>query len=163
VVSYRTHKKTDSGIKGNGKLVSEKKALVPQLGINEIQELQTVYMRPLVRNILASLIVQFEIVLSKTHCRQKSNTKEERKWLDMVVGRNPHTSENNLSAIHNFEMVITSRFPHPYKGNHGMETSKIIHSSTMRRITRNIRIKEQESSYWETATPADVLENCCTM
>jgi hypothetical protein len=32
--------------------------------------------------------------------------------------------------MHNIAMVITSRSPHPYKGNLGMETSKVIHSST---------------------------------
>jgi pullulanase/glycogen debranching enzyme len=79
VVLDHTHKKTHSEIKGNRKLVSEKSALELELDINEIQELQTMCMQPLVRNILASIIVQFETVLDKTHCRQKSNTKEERK------------------------------------------------------------------------------------
>jgi hypothetical protein len=86
--------------------------------------------RPLVRNIVASIIVQLETVLNKIHCQQKSNSKEERKWSDIVAGRNHHTSGNNLAAIHDTETVITSRPPHPYKGNHKMETSKIIHSST---------------------------------
>jgi hypothetical protein len=49
-----------------------------------------------------------------------------------VAGRNPHTPENGLAAIYKIETVITSRSQHPYKGNHEMETSKIIHSSTMR-------------------------------
>jgi hypothetical protein len=112
--------------------VSDKSALELELDINEIQELQTMCTQPLVRNILASIIVQFETVLNKTHCRQKSNTKEERKWLDIVAGGNPHSSKNGLVAIHNNETVITSRSPHSFKGNHEMETSKIIHPSTTR-------------------------------
>jgi hypothetical protein len=74
VVLYHTHKRIHSGIKGNRKLVSEKSALEFELDINKIQELQTMCMRPLVRNILASIIVQLETVLNKIHCQQKSNS-----------------------------------------------------------------------------------------
>ena len=121
VVLERTHKKITR------KLASEKSALELELDINEIQELQTMCKRPLVKNNLVSITVQFETVLNKTHCRQKSNTKE-RKWSDIVAGRNPHTPENGLATNHKTETVITSRSPHPYKGNYEMETNRIIHS-----------------------------------
>jgi len=88
--------------------------------------------RPVVRNILASIIVQFETLRNKTHERQKRNTKEERRWSDIVAKRNPRTSENGSAAICNIETVITSRSPHPHEGNCEMETSKTIHSSTTR-------------------------------
>jgi hypothetical protein len=112
--------------------VSEKIALELELDINEIQELQTMCTRPLVRNLLALIIAQLETVHNKIHCLQKSNSKDERKWSDIVAGRDSHTSGNNLAAIHNIESVITSRSIHPYKGNNETKTSKIIHSSTTR-------------------------------
>jgi hypothetical protein len=73
-----TQKSTDSGRSRNRKLVSNESALELELNINEMQELHTMSMRPLVRNILASIITHLEIVLNKTHCRQESNVKEGR-------------------------------------------------------------------------------------
>jgi len=73
-----------------------------------------------------------KLCLVKLSNGKKSNTKEERKWLNIVAGRNPCTPENGSAAIHNIEPVITSRSPHPYEGNCKMETSKTIHSSTTR-------------------------------
>jgi hypothetical protein len=58
-----------------------------------------------------------QLYLVKLTNGKQSNAKEERKWSDIVGGRNPHTSENGSAAIHSIEMVITSRSPHPYEGN----------------------------------------------
>ena len=102
--------------------MSEKSALELELDINEIQELQTMCTLPVVRNILASIIVQFETLRNKTHERQKRNTEDERRWSDIVARRNPRTSENGSAAIYYTETVITSRSPHPYEGNCEMET-----------------------------------------
>jgi hypothetical protein len=84
VVLNHTHKRIYSAIKENRKLVSEKSALELQLEINKIQELKTMCTWPLVRIILASIIVELETVLNNIHCRQKSSSKEERKWSDIV-------------------------------------------------------------------------------
>ena len=50
-----TQKSTDSGRSRNRKLVSDESALELELDINEMQELHTMSMRPLVRNTLASV------------------------------------------------------------------------------------------------------------
>jgi hypothetical protein len=148
VVLDHTYKRIHNGIKGNRKLVSEKSALEFELDINEIQELQTMCIQPLARNILVSIIVQLETVLNKIHSWQRSNSKEERKWSVIVATRIPHTSGNNLAAIHNIETVIILRSPHPYKGNHEMETSKIIHSSTMRTDNQKHQDKRPGITIW---------------
>jgi hypothetical protein len=77
VASDHKYKRIHRGINNDRKSVSEKSALELELDINEIQELQTMCTRPLVRNFLALIIVQLETVLNKIPCRQKSNSKEE--------------------------------------------------------------------------------------
>jgi hypothetical protein len=86
--------------------------------------------RPLVRNILASIITHLEIILNKTHCRQESNVKEGRKWLDIVAGRNLQVPDSNLTSIGNIEMVITTRSPYYCEDNYEMESSKSTNIST---------------------------------
>ena len=58
VASDYKYKRIHRGIKEDRKLVSDKSALELQLDINEIQELQTLCTRPLVRNFIALIIVQ---------------------------------------------------------------------------------------------------------
>jgi hypothetical protein len=89
------YKRIHGGIKEDRKSVSEKSALELELDINEIQELQTMCTWPLVKNFLALIIVQLESLHNKFHCCQKSNSKEERKWSDIVAARNSRTSGNN--------------------------------------------------------------------
>jgi hypothetical protein len=71
-----------------------------------------------------------------------------------VAGRNPNTSENGLAAIHK---MITSISPHPYKGNHEMETRNFIHSERRRTDSK----KHQDKR------PGIIIlgdsMNCCTM
>jgi hypothetical protein len=114
VASDHKYKRIHRGIKDDRKSVSKKSALELEQDISEIQELRTMCTRPLVRNSLALILVQLETVLNKIPCRQKSNSKEERKWPDIVAGRNSHTSGNNSAVTHNIETVITSRSSHPY-------------------------------------------------
>ena len=132
VASHHKYKIIHREIKEDRKSASEKSALELELDISEFKEFQTMCTRPLVRNFLALTIVQLETVLNKIPSWQKSDSKEERKWPDIVAGRNSHTSGNSSTVIHNIETVITPRSSHPYKGNYEMETSEIIHSSTTR-------------------------------
>ena len=113
--------------------MSKKSTLELELDINEIHELQTMCIRPFVRKSLALILAQLETMLNKVPCQQKSNSKDERKWLDIVAGRNPHMSGHNPTITHSIETVITSRPSQPHKGNYEMETSETTHSTTLRK------------------------------
>ena len=128
-----TQKSTDSGRSRNRKLVSDEGALELELNINEMQELRTMSMRPLVRNILASIIMHLEIILNKTNCQQESNVKEGRKWSDVVAGRNLQVPDSNLTATGKIETVITPRSLYYCKDNYEMESSKSTNISTTRK------------------------------
>jgi hypothetical protein len=75
-------------------------------------------------------------------CWLTSNPNEERKWSDVVAGRNPHASGTNTSAIHNTETVITSGPSHLRTGTQGMDTNKNIQPTSLKKGKKKLLISK---------------------
>ena len=106
-----------------------------------MREFLTMCTRPLVRDALEAFVEQIETVCKKISCGHPINKEGVRKWSGVVAGRNLYTPVNGSAAPHNIEMVITSRPSQPYKGNHAMETSGIIHSLSTRKGIKKYKYK----------------------
>lgn len=111
---------------------SEKSALDLKLDIDELQELHALSTRSPIRNYLAYLICQLEKVRASSHF-YTSNKKEERKWSDIVAGRNPQASTASTSVIHNIETVITSGPAYSRIGSQRMDTNGNIKSTSVKK------------------------------
>jgi len=83
-------------MKETKKLVNEESELELRLDWNECQELQTMYMLPLVSNFLASIAMKLETVFNNIHILQTNHTEKERNWSDIVLERDKHKSENDI-------------------------------------------------------------------
>ena len=116
--------------------VSEISALELKLDIDELQEFHTMCTWATVRTFISQLTAQLETIRSKIPYCYNSKLKDERKWSDIVAGRNPHVSGNNSTVTHNIATVITSRSSHPSKGAYKMETSKTLHPPTVKKNNR---------------------------
>jgi hypothetical protein len=89
--------------------------------------------RPSVRTFISQIITQLETVCNKIPYCYKSNLNENRKWSDIVAGRNPHASGTNLADTQNIATVITSRPSHHCKRIYRMESSKSIQPPTVKK------------------------------
>lgn len=124
-------------------LVSEKCALDLEFDINEIQELQIMSTRPLVRKVLESVAEQIGTVLNNLYSERSIKKKTERSWVDVVVGRNPLTPILGPSTPQRIATVITSRSSQQRTGNPVMGSSKFIHTEPIRTV---INRKEDKRS-----------------
>jgi hypothetical protein len=117
---------------------NENSALELKLDIDELHEVHALCVRLPIRNYLSHLIIQLEKVRTSSPCCLTSNLNEERKWSDVVAGRNTHASGTNTSAIHNIETVITSGPSHLRIGTQGMDTNKNIQPTNNKRNSNKI-------------------------
>jgi hypothetical protein len=123
---------TQSEISEIRESLSKSSDLELKLDIDELQELHTMCTRQPNRNYIAQMIAQLETIRNKIPYHPNSMRKE-KKWSDIVAGRNPQASKPNAAATHNIETVITSRPSHPSKEIHEMEINNINQSSNVRK------------------------------
>jgi hypothetical protein len=119
---------------------SENSALDLKLDIDELQELHALCMRLPIRNYLAHLIFQLEKVRANSHYCLTSNTKEERKWSDIVAGRNPQASTTITSVIHNIDTAITSGPSYLRIGSQRKDTIRNIQSTSVKKGKKKLPI-----------------------
>jgi len=127
------YKTVHSEIKETKKLVNEESESELRLDLNECQKLQTMYMRPLVSNILASIAMKLETLFNNIHILQTNHTGKERNWSDIVTEIDKHKSKYDITPIYKIETDITSRLTSFNKGEQGMKISMVTHSSVMRK------------------------------
>jgi hypothetical protein len=99
-------------------------------------------MHALTNQELSHLIIQLEKVRTISSCCLTSNPNEERKWSDVVAGRNPHASGTNTPAIHNIETVITSGPSHLRIGTKGVDTNKNIQPTSVKKGKKKLLISK---------------------
>jgi len=70
---------------------------------------QTMSMRPLVSNILASIAMKLQTLFNNIYILQINRTEREINWSDIISERDKHKSENDISPIYKTETEITTR------------------------------------------------------